>query len=153
MAELRLRRATAADLEIVMHHRVEMFREMGSTEAELAAMLAQSRPYFARGFAESTYAGWFFEDEGRVVSGVGVNLLDYHPGPRDPAPRRPCVINVYTEPEYRKRGLARLLMEELVAWCKAEGYRSVMLHASKFGRPLYESMGFEPTNEMRLRFD
>jgi GNAT superfamily N-acetyltransferase len=41
-------------------------------------------------------------------------------------------------------------METIVEWCRAEGFGYVSLHASKFGRRLYERMGFEATNEMRL---
>jgi len=57
---------------------------------------------------------------------------------------------MYTEPEYRRQGLARRLMEAMVAWCRAERMTSVYLHASDDGRALYESLGFTPTNEMRL---
>jgi len=154
MEEFRLRRGSAADLDIVVHHRIEMFRDMGSTDDQLRAVQASAVPYFTRAFKEETYQAWFVEDaSGRVVAGAGVNLLEYHPGPRDPQPRRPCVINVYTEPEFRQRGLARRVMEAIVEWCRANGYPAVTLHASEFGRPLYESLGFQPTNEMRLRFD
>ena len=42
------------------------------------------------------------------------------------------------------------LMRTLIDWCRAEGFNSVNLHASVDGRPLYEQLGFEATNEMRL---
>ena len=58
---------------------------------------------------------------------------------------------MYTEPEYRKRGIARRIMNAILECCRAEGFHSVSLHASEFGRPLYVSMGFELTNEMRLK--
>jgi GNAT superfamily N-acetyltransferase len=58
---------------------------------------------------------------------------------------------MYTEPEYRRRGLARKLMEIMIAWCKQEAFGSVLLHASDEGRPLYEALGFVATNEMRLK--
>jgi hypothetical protein len=35
-------------------------------------------------------------------------------------------------------------------WCRANGVSAVILHASDAGRPLYASMGFEPSNEMRV---
>jgi len=38
----------------------------------------------------------------------------------------------------------------MLEWCREAGYKNVSLHASDEGRPLYESMGFVPTNEMRL---
>ena len=63
------------------------------------------------------------------------------------------ILNVYTEPEFRKRGIARQVMVTILKWLKQRGFRGVNLHASAEGRPLYEELGFEATNEMRLRFD
>ena len=152
--EFRIRRGTPDDLDIVMHHRIAMFRDMGSTEKQLGAVEVNSKQSFAKSLAEGTYLAWFIEDaSGRVVAGAGITLLEHHPGPRDPQPRRPYVDNVYTEPEFRKRGFARRLMEELIAWCREQRYPSLSLHASEFGRAIYASLGFEPTNEMRFRFD
>jgi len=58
---------------------------------------------------------------------------------------------MYTEPEHRRRGLARRLMEAMIGWCREEGYASLFLHASDEGRALYAALGFSPTNEMRRR--
>lgn len=64
--------------------------------------------------------------------------------------RRAYLLNVYTYPEFRKRGLARLLTQRAMEWCCQQGFKVLWLHASDFGRPLYESLGFVPTNEMKL---
>ena len=64
--------------------------------------------------------------------------------------RRGNIINVYTEAAYRRRGLARLLLNTALEWCRTNTIDVVVLHASKEGRHLYKSVGFEPTNEMRL---
>jgi GNAT superfamily N-acetyltransferase len=58
---------------------------------------------------------------------------------------------VYTHAGFRRRGLARGLMKAALDWCGENGIDTVILHASDSGRSLYESMGFAPTNEMRLR--
>ena len=78
-------------------------------------------------------------------------LVEYHPSPIDPRPRRPWVVNVYVEQAWRRRGLARQLMDVMVQWSRAAGYSNLFLHASDDGRPLYESLGFGATNEMRLK--
>jgi hypothetical protein len=44
-------------------------------------------------------------------------------------------------------------MATILEWVKQQGFGAVNLHASDEGRPLYEKLGFENTNEMRLRFD
>ena len=148
-----IREATADDLDVVMHHRRSMFADMGDRgPAALAAMAASSRPIFARGLADGTYRGWLAEDaRGNVVAGGGIIMLAYHSSPRDPDPRRAWIVNMYTEPGYRRQGLARRLMEEMIEWCRGQGMATVYLHASDEGRALYDSLGFTPTNEMRLR--
>ena len=70
--------------------------------------------------------------------------------PADPKPRRAWILNVYTEREYRRQGIARRVMETMIAWCRQAGFQSVSLHTSEDGRPLYESLGFKPTEEMKL---
>ncbi len=147
-----VRKATSDDLEIVLHHRREMFREMGyaaNAEAFAQADLL-ARAFFGKAFAEGNYHGWFCESGATVAAGAGVILIEYHPSPRDPRPRRAWAVNVYTEPAFRRRGLGRRLMNAMIEWCREQGYENLVLHASDEGRPLYESMGFEPTNEMRL---
>jgi GNAT superfamily N-acetyltransferase len=68
----------------------------------------------------------------------------------DPRPQRAWIVNMFTEPEYQRRGLARRLVREMIDWGRASGLRFLYLHASDAGRPLYESMGFVANNEMRL---
>jgi hypothetical protein len=41
-------------------------------------------------------------------------------------------------------------MHTMIEWCRKQGLVHVTLHASDKGRPLYQSLGFVPTNEMRL---
>jgi GNAT superfamily N-acetyltransferase len=52
------------------------------------------------------------------------------------------VYNVYTEPAHRRRGLARLIMETIQAWCGEHGVSSIALNASRDGQPLYEALGY-----------
>jgi GNAT superfamily N-acetyltransferase len=149
-----LRRAGVADLDLVLHHRRRMFEDMGEGDAErLAQMVEVSRPLLERGLREGFYQGFFLEDErGRVVAGAGVIRLEFQAPARHPEPRRSWIVNVFTEPEHRRRGLARRLCEAIVAWGRESGLGSLYLHASDEGRPLYRSLGFVPTNEMRLDF-
>jgi GNAT superfamily N-acetyltransferase len=63
---------------------------------------------------------------------------------------RANILNVYTQPESRRNGLARKLLEHAIEWCRANKVSTVILHASEAGRPLYQSLGFKPTTEMRV---
>ena len=64
--------------------------------------------------------------------------------------KRAYLLNVYTEPKHRVKGLSRALVQKAIEWCAANDLNVVSLHASKFGKHLYESLKFEPTNEMRM---
>ena len=88
-----------------------------------------------------------------MVGGRGVGLIPWPPHPQHPKPHRATIFNVYTELECRRRGVARRLVQVMIEWCRQQGYPWVQLHASDDGRPLYESMGFAPTTEMRPALD
>ncbi len=153
-ADIRIREATASEAAMILHHRRSMFRDMGEgTEEELDRMVAVAGPWLARALADGTYRHWLaVEGSGRVAGGGGVLLCPWPANPRDPCTERAVILNVYTEQEFRKRGIARQVMEAILAWIQERGFRTVNLHASKEGRHLYEKLGFEATNEMRLRF-
>ncbi len=150
--EISIRPATVEDLPSILHHRREMFRAMGYSDSRILEPLEPiAERYFVEAFKSGTFRGWIaIEPSGKVVGGGGIADYTLPPGPYAPSLIRSEIINVYVEPEYRRQGIARRLMEVMIEWCRDHGYVSVFLHASNEGRPLYASMGFAPTPEMRL---
>lgn len=152
MDDIQVRPATLDDLPHILHHRRAMFRDMGGvTDAELDAVEATAGAFLRAAIPTGQYRGWLAVTAGgEVVAGAGIAILPWPGSPRDPAPRRGWIQNVYTEAPFRRRGLARRLMETAIEWCRTEGFYAIALHAAPDGRPLYESLGFRDTNEMRL---
>ncbi len=122
---------------------------------------AASQTAIERLLARERYIGWLAspaDEPERIVSGVGVHLRTVQPFPKThgdgrvtiTAGKQALVVNVYTEPEFRRRGVARLLMRAMMDWTGEQAIDSLVLHAAPDGRPLYESLGFKPTNEMRF---
>jgi GNAT superfamily N-acetyltransferase len=147
-----VRVGAAGDSGTIVRHRRAMFSEMGyRDQPALDKMCAAFEPWLARKMETGEYLAWFaVEAEGSIVAGLGLWLMDWPPHMSGPGVRRGNILNVYTEPHARRLGLARLLMETALAWCRDNGIRAVILHASDDGRCLYESLGFKSTNEMRL---
>ncbi|HTD69619.1 MAG TPA: GNAT family N-acetyltransferase [Gemmatimonadales bacterium] len=154
----RIRRATAADAGVLARHRAEMFRDMGELPDGLYDTLVEAaRAYYTPAIADGRYLGWVAELDDRsggIIAGGGLQLRELLPRPDVAGERlvrgpQGLVVNVYTERAWRRRGVADALMRELLRWCRANGIESVVLHASGDGRPLYEKLGFTPTNEMR----
>ena len=150
-----IRETTSEDLEEVLYHRRQMFLDMGHAETVVDRIVESSRPSIQCYLADGSYRGWFaIAEQGRVAGGVGLLITPLVSGPLAPENiNRAYLLNVYTYPEFRKRGLARQLTQKAIDYCRAERFNVLWLHASKYGRPLYESMGFETTNEMRLIID
>ena len=144
---MRIRPATAEDLETIVCHRIAMFRDMGYPNAVLGSIEQVSRPLLRDALTNRVYYGVLAECDGAAIVGGGGVLVVPWPGTQ---PHRAWIQNVYVAPEFRRRGIAREIMSMLIDWCRAQGFQSVNLHASSDGRPLYEQLGFEATNEMRL---
>lgn len=150
--ELRVRLATLADVPTIVHQRHAMFAEMGDgTPESLERMDAAYALWLREKMANDEYLGWFALDAaGAPVSGVGLWAQEWPAGPIDQTGKRAYLMNVYTEPPYRQRGLARRLVQIALDWARQHGMETALLNASKAGRPLYESLGFDQSSEMRL---
>lgn len=148
-----IRPATPEDAAIIAHHRAAMFHDLGNvTQAEAERIAAASAPHIAAWIAAGEYFARLAEIEGQVVAGGGIILRRLLPRPGSlEGGVEAYILNVYTEPEHRGRGLARMVMRALLAWCEERRVARVSLHASDAGRPRYESLGFTATKEMKLR--
>src|SRR5882724_7073237 len=112
-----------SDIDLICHHRQEMFREAGSPVSDLNAMAVPFRR-------------WLME-------------INWPPHPAHPVDdRRGYILNLFVEPEYRGRGVARNLMEASDREFARRGLSYAILHATAMGRPLYERNGWQPTTEM-----
>jgi GNAT superfamily N-acetyltransferase len=157
MTAYTIRPATPADATVIAQHRVGMFRDMGEipTEALGVQLLAESTTALTAWLSDRSYIAWLAVDgDGAVIAGAGVHIKPQLPrissdGTRVVTAPLPLAVNVYTEPEWRGQGIARTLMKVLMQWAAGQGVDRMVLHASDAGRPLYLSLGFEPTNEMR----
>jgi GNAT superfamily N-acetyltransferase len=159
-----VRQATSLDSTIIAEHRAAMFVEIGrvATETARVQLREASEREIRTALSSGEYIGWLAGDgsvtvDGRdecIIGGVGLHLRPTLPRPSldhlsvvtGPTP---LVVDVYTRPEWRYRGVARMLMQEVLTWARDKKVDRVSLHASDAGRPLYEQLGFRATNEMR----
>ena len=147
---LKTLRAIVDDAGLITQHRKAMFADMQDAEpAVLDEMSRNFEPWVRRMIAEDKYAGWITMDGERPIGSAGLLILDWAPHFLDPrCDRRGYILNVFVEPEFRGRGIARALTLECMAEAKKRGIGVVALHASKKGRPVYERLGFKMSNEM-----
>jgi GNAT superfamily N-acetyltransferase len=150
MTTYTLRPATLADVTAIVHHRHAMFAEMGLS-GDYETMDERFDPWLRHAMSAQLYFGWVVETEqGEIVAGGGIGLLPRPPSPPDLNEQWAFVYNVYTEPSHRRQGLARQLMEAIHDWCRERGLKTVGLNASDFGRPLYKTLGYQPSETLML---
>ncbi len=148
---LSVRTSTPADLETHVAHRVAMFRDMEmGTEEGLKRMAEAFRPRLHGWLVTGQCRGLVVESHGRVVASVLMLLKETVPTPVTPLSVRGYLFNVYTEPTFRRRGLASRLTDAALDLARGLGIEIMELHASLEAEPMYQRMGFLPTSEMRL---
>jgi ribosomal protein S18 acetylase RimI-like enzyme len=137
------------DLDLVCRHREEMFLDAGREEQALKTMTEYFRTWLAPRLRDGSYFGFVLSDNGQPIAGIGLMLIDWPPHPAHPThDQRGYVLNVYVEPEYRKRGFARELMHLADAEFAKRSVQYGVLHATEKGRPLYTNLGWSGTTEM-----
>ena len=148
-----IRVASAADVDVLIHHRRMMWWDMGRRdESLLRDMEIAAREYFASALVDGSYRGFLAVNSDQQVVGGGGVVISPWPGQLgSQIPQRAMILNMYVERDHRRRGIARALMDTMIAWCRDNHFTNVSLHASDEGRPLYEKLGFQPTDEMRLK--
>jgi GNAT superfamily N-acetyltransferase len=149
---IRIREATANDIPEILRQRRAMYIDMEYYDTStLDAMIATCEPYLATAFSNGSFHAWLASGGDSIRGGGAVIVSPWPSHPYDLECRRATILNVYTYREFRRQGIARSLMQTMIGWCKQQRFAQVWLHASKDGRALYESLGFEPGNEMRLK--
>jgi GNAT superfamily N-acetyltransferase len=147
-APFRIRLATAADAPLLARCRVGMFVDMGSVEAasDVAATIARATERLvARAIPAGEWTAWIAEDDDGPL-GTGAAIL------RETPPNPVCpeggtlayLLNFYTRPDARRRGVSTALVRTCLAWCREQRAVRVTLHASAAGRRVYERLGFVP---------
>ena len=152
MGTIVTREAQRGELRLVAQHYLGMRRELGWPDGELDPEFAS---LFAATYDESATTGdsryIVAEIDSRIVgSAVAMRRRTVSERYLKSLPTG-YIANVYVDPAFRRRGAARSLTAAAIDWLRSIGCEVVRLQASQYGRPLYESMGFEPTGEMELR--
>jgi GNAT superfamily N-acetyltransferase len=154
----RIRRATEQDADIIAWHRARMFQDMGELSGDGFELLRTKALARLREWLQSgDYVGWLASCANKpesVIAGAGIQLQSIQPRPLGGSKlgegRQGIIINVFTEPEWRRQGIATLLMKEIINWARCEHLDRLVLHASEEGRAIYERLGFVASNEMRF---
>ena len=138
--------ATIDDIEDLMDIRLEMLRIVNNLKEDQDfsdELVAYSRKYFIDGNQETCLAF----DNGVAIGCASISYIEVMPTFSHPTGKRAHIMNVYTRTEYRRQGIARKMVQMLIDNAKRNGVSEISLDATESGRPLYESLGFNNSDE------
>lgn len=146
-----IRPGTFEELDRYADFWIAMFEEVGNyTEADFARdWRARFRRYLEGRIAAGEARFFVAVDGGDIVGGAGALIVDGYPYAVHGI-KRGYIFGVRVDPAHRNRGVATRLTQEAIAFLRDLGCERIRLHASRFGRAVYERLGFQPSNEMEL---
>jgi GNAT superfamily N-acetyltransferase len=149
------RKATLDDLDLLVqlrHDFVTSFNHPVSDQGQVA--LNNYREFLQDVMTNATFVQWLAESDGEVVAYGSVNFYRLPPTRRRINGREAYIGNMFTCPNYRRKGLGSKILLLLVDEAQAANCTSVALNASEEGRALYEKFGFQCDDDtMKLQLE
>lgn len=151
MTEFVYRRATVGDIEPLVDLRVQQ-QKQSHAEVHVDPNLAQIiRSYMVENLPSGKFIAFVALAGNHIVSTSGLVFIQLPPSSNNPSGLEAYIMNMYTLPDWRKRGLATKLFEMLLEYIRAEGITKVWLRATDMGKPIYRGFGFEESSTYMRR--
>lgn len=143
--------AKKEDIELVMESRLQMLKIVNGLSAEYvfdAKLIKNSREYFEKENQTTVLVVDHKDSKDRKVLGCATMCyIDLMPTFSHPTGKRAHLMNVYTDSQYRRQGIAFKMVRMLMQEAKKKGVTEISLDATEMGRPLYEKLGFQQSGE------
>jgi len=149
LSKLTFRRATLQDLDAYLALRLGMLAELGMLpqEPQRTELVHANLRYFQEKIPLDAFLAWVVESAGESIAIGGLLLFERPPNGENMAGLEGYVMNMYTLPGWRSRGIATRLMQVIIEYMRSRRASRLWLHATRLGRPIYEGYGFTQVNQ------
>lgn len=138
--EIVYKRLTEKELNTFIEMRIKQLREEGAKEEiDLVPSLKQ---YYMRHMADGTFVSWLAFDEGKIVGTSGMSFVEKPPYFACPSGKIGLLSSMFTDPDYRRKGIAKELLSRVIDDARKYGCGTVQITASDMGVELYSNFGF-----------
>jgi len=148
------KKATIDDLEFLTKTRIEVLRAANklSDDVDMKEVELTSYEYYKDALQNETHTAYLVFDNEKFVGAGGISYFQVMPTYHNPSGNKAYIMNMYTNPEYRRNGIAIKTLELLIEDAKNRDITAISLEATDMGKPLYEKYGFIKMNdEMELK--
>ena len=143
------RRAELNDMDELLRVRINFLYDAKNISAhdEEAAIRKANEEFLKEVLIDGSFMQWLAVEEGKIVATSSVSFYRLPPNRGLPTGKAAYIGNMYTYPEYRKKGIASKLLSLAVEEAKNYGCNKVLLNATDMGRPIYEKFGFTDSKD------
>ena len=148
------KKATIADIDELVKTRIIVLRAANklSNDVDMSLVEKESYEYYKSALEIGEHIAYLVYDNETFIGAGGVSFYQVMPTYHNPTGKKAYIMNMYTNPAYRRKGIAYQTLNLLVADAKNKGIDAISLEATEMGRPLYEKFGFTGMNdEMELK--
>lgn len=134
------RKLSEKELDVFIEMRINQLREEGSKEdIDLKPALLD---YYMRHMKDGTFVSWIAVDDGRIIGTSGMSFVEKPPYFGCPSGKMGLLSSMFTNPGYRRMGIAKELLHRVVEEARDYGCGTIQITASDMGVKLYTAYGF-----------
>ena len=134
--------ATFSDCEALTDIRMQMRKELDADfHSEL--IYAETLDFFKRNIKNGTHIAFICEHNRQMIATAGITLFEVMPTTERLNGKVARLMNMYVAPFFRNKGIAKELLNRIMAYAEKHGIGKVILNPSQMGKSLYENYGFQ----------
>lgn len=143
--DIRIRRADLNDLETLIEYRIALFKEMGviKNHSDYPSFYNAVKKYLMTTIPNKNFFSWVAEYDRMIIASSGLVFFQKPPSPNNPSGKEAYIMNMYTKPEWRGKGVATGIMMEIFKFIKEKEVVKISLHATEIGKGVYAKLGFK----------
>ena len=148
---MELRKAVSEDIPKIFDNRIRFVSDFSKSELS-AEFIENTLNYLKENIGRDDFLAWLAFDNDEIKSIVVMSIYKVLPTVTNISGKHGLILNVWTHENYRRQGLAYMLLKNIISEAKTKGVDRISLKATDMGRLVYEKLGFEDlSGEMALK--
>ena len=145
------RKAVISDINKLLTARLDFWRSVKNITNEEETLLEYTRTFLLSSLANGNFIQWLALDNNKIVGTSGLSLFFLPPNSKRLSGKVAYIGNMFTYPDYRKKGIATKLLDFTVNSAKEAGCKEIWLDSTDDGISIYEKFGFK-RNENSMNY-
>ncbi len=151
---MNIRFATKDDIDLIVKLRtlqlIDEESQFNGDEKSSDEYIAHLKRYLNTMFDRQHFIQVFLEENNEVCATGAMMWVEYPPSFSNNTGYMGYITNMYTKPQYRKKGYATQVLSILKEEAQKQGLTRLFLGASLEGQPVYKKFGFTEVDWYKL---